>query len=238
MKGSASGYGVSGSGEYNKTDYQEHRKDTLLSGGMVIAVIVVIGAIIWLFWDKLTSQITGVFDGAGNMLNARQADAVTNVLKGSNQNKPAVAEARNNLGEYYPIKTLTQTDYDKMLSEAGAIPASIVRLGNVITPNELLSYAAGQGADAANTVNRLGLNDAYWKLPDVQRGLVTVGEGIGKTFGVDLIQAGADFASKSKGIIPPIGSNIRAPVGAGTQPSEGQQNLNTIAWNEYYGGVT
>jgi len=257
MKGSASGYGVSGAGEYTRTDYQEHRKDTAMKGGMIIAIIAVIAVIAWLFWDRLNAQIQGItnpfkgasdyaaglVNGAGAMLNARQADATRAVVFGANYDKPTVTEARSNLGEYYPIKTLTQTDYDNMLKNAGDIPAAIVKLGNVVTPNEVLTVASGKGAEAANTVNRLGLNNAYWELPDWQRGLVTLGEGIGMTFGVDLIQQGANNAAAANNaritdFPSPLGDNMRIGVAASPQPSYGNQNIDQSSdWALYYGGM-
>jgi hypothetical protein len=258
MKGSASGYGVSGAGEYSRVDYQEHRKDTAMSGGIIIAIIAVLAIIAWLFWDRLNASFsaitnplkgvsdftTGIVNGAGAMINARQADATSQIVKGATSNTPTVAEARNNLGEYYPIRTLTATDYDNMLKNAGDIPAAIVRLGNVVTPNEVLTAAAGKGAEAANTVNRLGLNNAYWELPDWQRGLVTLGEGIGMTFGVDLIQQGANNAAaadnlKAVDFPSPLGDNIRIGVAASPQPSNGNQNIDQSSdWALYYGGMT
>jgi len=271
MKGSASGYGLSGAGEYGRSDYQEHRKDVALKGGTVIAIIAVLAVIAWLFWDRLNAQVKGVsdaitnaipkfpkfpdlpnpvkwgedaFNGAGAMLNARQADATSAIVFGANYDKPTVAEARNNLGEYYPIKTLTQTDYDNMLKNAGDIPAAIVKLGNIVTPNEVLTAASSKGAEAANTVNRLGLNNAYWELPDWQRGLVTLGEGIGMTFGVDLIQQGANNAAaadnlKAVDFPSPLGDNMRLGVAGSPQPKNGNQNMDqSNDYALYYGGMT
>jgi len=250
MKASGNYAGAGGSVDYGKTDYQEHRKDTAMSGGVVIAIIAVIAVIAWLFWDRLNAQFqgltainplqgisdfsTGLVNGAGAMVNARQADAVSRVVNGANHITPTVSEARNNLGEYYPIKTLTSKDYDQMLTDAGAIPKAIVQAGNVITPNEILTAAAGKGAEAANTVNRLGLNNAYWELPDIQRGLVTLGEGIGMTFGVDLIQMGAN--NRAVDWPSPFGDNLRLDVGSVPVPANGKSNMD--AWSEFYAGVT
>ena len=249
--------------EYGREDYRESRKNTAVSGGVVLVILVALAAIVWLFWDRLNASIAGVtnpigsalsgiadagaglVNGAGAMINARQADAVQAVMAGATAGTPTVAEARDNLGEYYPVKTLTKTDYDTMLSNAGVIPATVARLGNVVTPNEVLSTAASAGADAANTVNTLGLNNAYWALPDVQRDLVTLGEGIGKATGVDLIQQGANFnalwnnAIKAVEWPAPIGSDIRTGVGTSPQPSNGQQNMAGVDdWNTYYAGMT
>ena len=241
-----------GSYEYSGTDYRESRKNTAMSGGVIILIIVALAAVVWLFWDRLNATISGItnplggaltgivdasaglVNGAGAMVNARQADATQAVLAGANSGTPTVADARDNIGEYYPVKTLTATDYDKMLTDAGIVPKDIVKLGNIVTPNEVLSVAASAGSDAANTVNRLGLNNAYWGLPDVQRDLVTLGEGIGKATGVDLIQQGANDQAAMTGLTSaaaasvdwlPFGDNIRGMVGTSVQPSDGKQNL-------------
>ena len=243
-----------GSYEYSGTDYRESRKNTAMSGGVILVIIIALAAVVWLFWDRLNATIAGVtnplsgaltgivdagaglVNGAGAMVNAKQADATRAVLSGANSGTPTVAEARDNIGNFYPVKTLTATDYDKMLKDAGleGIPGDVAKLGNIVTPNEVLSVAASAGSDAANTVNRLGLNDAYWGLPDIPRDLVTIGEGIGKATGVDLIQQGANYQAAMTGIQSaaaasvswlPFGDNIRGMVGTSVQPSDGKQNL-------------
>ena len=142
-----------GSYEYTGTDYRESRKNTARGGGVVLVIIIALAAVVWLFWDRLNAQIAsvtnplagafsgmvdagaGLVNGAGAMINHKQADAVQAAVAGANAGTPTVSEARDNLGEYYPVKTLTQTDYDKMFQDAGIIPADIARLGNIVTPN-------------------------------------------------------------------------------------------------------
>ena len=96
MKGSYNAVTQEASGEYGRSDYQESRKNTLMSGGMLIAVIAVVAVIAWLFWDRLNASIaglpnpvkdakswiddttrywsdgmTGLVNGAGSLVNAR-----------------------------------------------------------------------------------------------------------------------------------------------------------------------
>jgi hypothetical protein len=235
MKAQGTYAGAGGSVDVDRTDYQEQRKNTALGGGVIIIIIVAVAAVLWLFWDRLNAQINGAaealnpfkfLESTAGIVGAREEAAISSVVQGSNASKPTVAEARNNLGAYYPVKTLTSADYEQMLKGIGDIPASIVKLGNVVTPNEVLTAAAGKGAEAAETVNRLGLNDAYVGLPDVQKGLVTFGEGVGMLFGVDLIQRGAEFSAKSKDTgFSPFGGDIRTAVGLSPTPTGANQNL-------------
>jgi hypothetical protein len=262
MKGSYNAVTQSASGEYGREDYQESRKNTAMSGGVIIAVIAVVAVVAWLFWDRLNAQVAaitnglnpfkaasdaaaGLVNGAGAMINHKQADAVQAAVYGGNSGTPTVSEARDNLSEYYPVKTLTSMDYNRMLQGAGDVPAAIVSAGNVITPNEWLSAASGAGSNAADTVNRLGLNNAYCELPDWQRGLVTLGEGVGSIFGVDLIQQGANNAAAANNLrmidtTPPTGDNLRSNLVVSlSSPTNGQQNLDAPTdWATYYAGMT
>jgi hypothetical protein len=187
MKGKASGYGVSGSGEYTRTDYQEHRKDTAMTGGVIIAVLVVIVAAVYLLWQKI-NPVTAV----SNALSGTQQAAVAAVVQGG-QNLTPVLDAKSINGQYYPVKPLTQKDYDAMLTGAGAALSALVQTGNAVVPPGILETQANLGATGAKTVNTLGLNNAYVALPTVQKGLVTLGEQIGLNLGFDPIQAGYDF---------------------------------------------
>lgn len=179
----------SASGEYTRTDYQEQRKNTAMSGGVVIAVLLVLAVIAWYFWNT----ITGTLKGAANALGVPDGaipDSTVQAANSATTKDPTLAV--NNYGNYYPVKTLTKADYDNMLSSLGMLEP-VVRIGNVVTPPGVLDSAAKAGSEAAATVNKLGLNNAYMDLPDYQRGLVTLGEGLGKLVGVDLIQAGYDM---------------------------------------------
>ena len=228
-------------GEYEVTrsDYQERRKDAALGGVGILIVLGLLIAFCWFFWSSisnwlnglgsaLTNPLKGISDTISGGWTAKQNSATAAVVTGANSaGAKAATDGINQFGEYYPVKTLTAEDYNAMLTGAGDVPADVVRLGNVITPNEVLTVAASAGADEAATVNRLGLNDAYVGLPDVEKGLVTFGAGVGKLFGVDLIQAGYDNrANMPPGTgAPPIGSDIRTGVGISPQPTGADQNM-------------
>ena len=186
MKGSASGYGVSGSGEYNRVDYQEQRKDKAIGFGMILVILAVVGVGLWFFW----TTITGWFS-KNNPLNA--VGDVTNYISNTYQNaeKTAISnagnpipvnEAKNNQGNWYPVTT--PEGLKKWLEGTGAAAPVFVASAAA------LPTVTQAGVSGANTVNKLGLNDAYVDLGLPQKALVTVGEGIGMLFGVDLIQMG------------------------------------------------
>jgi len=174
------------------------RSEGLTGIAVLVAVIAVIGFGIWYIVTKTQAigKITGLWK-------ATQDNAVENIVAGA---APAVndpKQARTVTGDYYPVKTLTQDDYNRMVKETGVV-APIIRLGNAIVPPVILNQASNSGMEAAATVNRLGLNNEYVDLPIIQKGLVTLGEGIGSMFGVDLIQAGYDMRSdvtKSAGVV-------------------------------------
>lgn len=195
MKGSYNAVTQSASGEYSKTDYQESRKNTALSGGLLLAVIALFAVVVYVFW----SQIKGTLEQAANGLGAIIPDMPSgnipqSTVTAANSLTQAATDAVNNQGQYYPVKPQTAADYDAMLKSLGMLEP-ITRLGNAITPPAILDGASAAGAEAAATVNKLGLNNAYVDLPAYQKGLVTLGEGVGKLFGVDLIQAGYDMRS-------------------------------------------
>jgi hypothetical protein len=210
MKGSASGYGVSGSGEYTKTDYQERRKDTAMTGGFILLAIVAVGAIVWFFWTEVKGTIESLTKGIG----AGTGAIPDSTVRAANSLTPKAEDAINRQGEYYPVKTLTKEDYNNMLKSMGILEP-VVKLGNIITPPAILDASAIAGAEAAATVNKLGLNNAYVDLPAYQKGLVTLGEGVGKLFGVDLIQAGYDMraAIASSSQNEPMSDESRAFLG-------------------------
>jgi hypothetical protein len=188
MKGSYNAVTQSASGEYSRSDYQESRKNTAMSGGVVIAVIAVIAVIVWYFWTQIKSTVGAIVPSLPS--GSISPSAVT----AANSQTPPAEKAINTVGQYYPVKALTAEDYDRMLKSLGMLEP-VVKVGNVITPPAITASATQAGAEAAATVNKLGLNNAYVDLPVLQKGLVTLGEGIGKLAGVDLIQAGYDMRS-------------------------------------------
>lgn len=167
---------------YGKTDYQERRKDTLLTTGIIITGFVVVGALVYYYWTSLKGAVVGAVK--------LPAGSVTpDVIAAANSETPDAPYAVNTHGEYYPVKKLTEEDYNNMLKSLGMLEP-VVRMGNVITPSVITSAAAQAGAESAATINKLGLNNAYQDLPAIQKSLVTLGQGVGKIFGVDLIAAG------------------------------------------------
>jgi len=106
-------------------------------------------------------------------------------------------KAINAQGNPYPVKQLTSADYEQMLNSIGVLKP-VVQAGDVVTPSFVLQDAATAGAQAAETVNKAGLNNAYVDLDPVSKGLVTFGEGIGKLAGVDLIQMGVDMRAPAE----------------------------------------
>lgn len=183
MKGSASGYGVSGSGEYQRSDYQEQRKTTAMNFGMVLVVLALIVAFVWVVISKITNFVP---DPVTSIRQAYQA-AEENVIDTAQYPIPTT-EARNRDGNYYPVTTAE--GLRQRLNQTGVFRPLIV-LGNTITPQ-----ATTAGVNAAVTVNRLGLNNAYVDLDPLSKLGVSVGEGIGSLFGVDLIQMGYDMRNQ------------------------------------------
>lgn len=195
----------SAGGEYEvtKTDYSEGRKNTLMSVGIVLLVIVGIGLAIWyLLKNVVSSAIPDPIKAITETVANTQAKATDAIVSGANTNR-------------FSTTPLTTADYDNMLKGAGLAEIP-VRIGNMITPPSILEAAAKAGSDAANTVNKNGLTVAYNELPGIEKGLVTLGEGVGKLAGVDLIQMGWDFGSmiKSSNILgQPAGSHDPALSG-------------------------
>ena len=161
---------------------------------LIVYVLFIVGGIVVVYLilkDAVSSTVSGVKDTVNSIIpvvpnpispdSPSQTSASTAVLSGANS---------RNTGQG-PL--LTKQDYDNFLSGAGWPVETVVRVGNTITPPVLLEAAARAGAESAETVNRLGLNDAYVDLSAPAKGLVTLGQGIGKAAGVDIIQMGYDF---------------------------------------------
>jgi hypothetical protein len=203
MKAAGSYAGASGNVEASRADYQESRKSTVTSGGMVILVLLVIAGIAYFFWK----EVTGAFGNLGTALPDLSGKLPDSTVAAANAATATPEAAVNQYGTYYPVKTLTREDYDRMLSSLGLIEP-VVRVGNVVTPQTVLDAAATAGSQSANTVNKLGLNDAYCNLDLVSKSFVTLGEGVGKLVGVDVIQAGYDM----RGFV--TNSRAQAPVSA------------------------
>ena len=174
------------------------KSEGLIGMGFFIAVVALIGFAVWWIWKK-----TDLIARATSTWKATQDNAVEHVVTGAQYRVTDPTMARTVQGDYYPVKTLTQEDYDRMLKETGILEP-MIRTGNAIVPPAVLEYAGRVGEQGALTVNKLGLNNSYVDLPPLQKGLVTFGEGLGNFFGVDLIQAGYDMRSdvvKSNGVV-------------------------------------
>jgi Na+-transporting methylmalonyl-CoA/oxaloacetate decarboxylase gamma subunit len=196
MKGSASGYGVSGAGEYNRVDYQEQRKDRAIGWGMILVVLALIAAFIWFMWSQFSNAVTAAnpFKTASDAISGTQ-QAITKAYEETEKtaissagNPIPVNEAKNVQGNWYPVST--PESLKKWLEGTGAAAPVFVASAAA------LPTVTQAGVSGANTVNKLGLNDAYVDLGLPQKALVTVGEGIGMLFGVDLIQMGYDMRPK------------------------------------------
>ena len=240
MKGSYNAVTQQASGEYGREDYEGSRKNTITSGGMIIAVLLVGAAIIYFFgatiagWVSKNNPLTNnpVTQGIDTLTSGAQylQGQVGKIGQGIVDNTGRIEQQMSDTGNYVG-------------KSAGDVPQDFATLGNVITSNE----AQSAGVRAADTVNSLGLAPAYWGLPDWQRGLVSLGEGIGSVFGVDLIQMGAQNAAANNNNNqatgqPMIGDNQRAAlIISQSQPDNATQNLDpngVTLWNEYYGGMT
>jgi len=62
MKGEYNAVTQSASGEIGRADYQESRKNTAMTGGVIIAIIVVLAGVVYLFWKELTGTISAAAD--------------------------------------------------------------------------------------------------------------------------------------------------------------------------------
>lgn len=192
MKGSYNAITQEASGEVTRTDYQEGRKTTLLNFGLGVAFLAILAGLAWLIISKLTSTVPDPITA----LKEQYGRSVKGVISGANTVTPDPMQAINDQGNPYPVKTLTTEDYEQMLNGLGLLKP-VVQAGNVITPPALLEGAAAAGSQAAQTVNKAGLNDAYVDLNPVSKGFVTLGEGVGMVFGVDLIKLGYDMRPKA-----------------------------------------
>ena len=173
------------------------KSEGLIGMGFFIAVIALIIFAVYWIWKK-----TDLIARATSVWQAGQDTATEAVVTGAQYRITDPTQARTVAGDYYPVKTLTQEDYDRMLKETGILEP-LIRTGNMIVPETVLNYAGRVGEQGAYTVNKLGLNNSYVDLPPLQKGLVTFGEGLGNFFGVDLIQAGYNMRSdvqKSAGV--------------------------------------
>jgi hypothetical protein len=156
---------------------------------MILIVLALIAAFIWFMWSQITKTVA-----AANPLTAlsgkvSQIYQDTEKTAISNAGNPIpVNEAKNAQGNWYPVST--PESLKKWLEGTGAAAPVFVASAAA------LPTVTQAGVNAANTVNKLGLNDAYVDLGLPQKALVTVGEGIGMLFGVDLIQMGYDMRPK------------------------------------------
>jgi len=192
MKGSASGYGLSAGGEKSKMDYQEQRKDNLISFGFFLGAMVLFIAVLYYVFvaakDKLKLPIPNPF--------AAYETAKTETVNAAMYPIP-VTEARDVNGNYYAVTT--QEGLEQKLKNTGILQPLVVA-GNTITGGA----ATQAGAVAAQTVNRLGLNNEYDRLDPLSKTFVSIGEGAGMIFGVDVIQMGYDMrkeVEKSVGVV-------------------------------------
>lgn len=194
MKGSASGYGVSGSGSYSKTDYQEHRKDTVLNFGLILIVFAAIIIALYFFMQKAGEQIASLnpFAAVSTAYNKAAEETVQHATY-----PIPVTQARDENGNYYSVTT---PDGLRQKLDGTGILKPLVVAGSVITGGK----AEEAGAVAAQTVNRLGLNNEYDRLDPISKTFVSVGEGAGMLFGLDIIQMGHDMKSqvdKANGVL-------------------------------------
>ena len=197
MKASASYNPVtqSAGGSYEDTasDHRERRKDTLFTGGVILVIVAIIAVIAWYIWKNGSAAVTAAITAPLTALkSASDAIVTSTVVPAANSATAVVTQAKDNLGDYYPVKTLTTADYAARLGGTTPVVAIAVQAGNLITPQTLLDAAATAGSQSAQTVNDLGLNDAYVDLSLPEKALVTLGQGIGSIFGVNLIQLGYD----------------------------------------------
>jgi len=188
---------------YSAADHREGRKDTLLAGAVVLVILGAVAYLVYLAFKGATATTDGIKKTLTDLIpdmpeipdfSGKNTQAAA--VEGGNKATPAATDATNIFGKYYPVKTLTTADYNSMLDQIG-VARVLVDAGNAITPPTIINSAAFAGSQAAETVNKNGLNDAYVDLPFVAKGLVTLGEGIGMVAGVDLIQLGHDARSQT-----------------------------------------
>lgn len=119
MKGSYNAVTQSASGEYTGTDYREQRKNTVMGGGMILFIILVLAGIAYFFFESFRSAVQDAANQVGTGL------ANLNPIKpGGGCNLPIIGSALctttlapNTTYMGVTVKQGTQT-YDNMLSLA------------------------------------------------------------------------------------------------------------------------
>jgi len=199
MRGQYDPITESASGSVGKSDY-------IVGGAVIIAIIAALGILIWFVISKLTGLLPdplatakGAVDAATKAVTDTKNASDTSIAQAASSVTPTADQAINVSGNPYPVKTLTQTDYENFLAKFG-LAGTVAQVGDVAInaagAQPVLDAVTMDGAKAGNTVNRLGLNNEYVDLPALQKGLVTVGEGVGQALTLgqfDPIQAGFDL---------------------------------------------
>jgi hypothetical protein len=198
-KGSYNPVTQSASGEYNvgREDYEESRKNTAVGGGIVILILLVIAGIVFFFWKEITGAIGNV--GKSVTDNIPKLPDLSGVVPNAVNTVTSGVEA---------VSSMTKEQYDQMLKTLGSGQLAVTKvIESTTTPNP--------------TTVRLNLDESFNELPDMQKMLINLGEGIGQLVGVDIIQAGY---------------NMRGAIGSASQvaPSNGSQNVGT-EYDNYIG---
>jgi len=81
--------------------------------------------------------------------------------------------------------------YTKYVSQMPPIQSTLVKVGTMLTPTPILQRAAEQGVDFKQSLYQNGDLARYEELPGPARELVTIGEGLSRTFmGMSPYEAG------------------------------------------------
>jgi hypothetical protein len=207
-KGSYNPVTQSAAGEYSvgKEDYAEQRKNTAVGGGIVILILLVIAGIVFFFWREITGAIGNV--GKSVTDNIPKLPDLSGVAPLPDLSGVVPNAVNTVTSGVEAVSSMTKEQYDQMLKTLGSGQLAVTKvIESTTTPNP--------------TTVRLNLDESFNELPDIQKVLINLGEGIGQLVGVDIIQAGY---------------NMRGAIGSASQvvPSNASQNVGT-EYDNYIG---
>lgn len=164
------------------------------SGNDIIMILAFVAGLIIVFYVLAKREVGNLAGDAADSLSGAVSGAVNAVTAIPSQISGAI-QARELSQEQVIAQAAggSQLDYNKMVSAAniGYIPSTMVYYGNVIAPSSLLEGAAAQGADFRNDLIANNDLQRYQDLNPVSKGLVTLGEGLTRTFtGLSPYEAG------------------------------------------------
>lgn len=164
------------------------------SGNDIIMILTLVAGLIIVFYVLAKREVGNLAGDAVDSVSGAIGGAVSTITSIPSQISEVIQ--RRELSQEQAIAQAaggSQLDYSKMVSAAniGYIPSTMVYLGNVAAPTALLEGAAAQGVDFRNDLIANSDLQRYQDLNPVSKSLVTLGEGLTRTFtGLSPYEAG------------------------------------------------